>query len=117
MRPDDSTVAIARSGHIAINTTPTPEMALRVAQFARTHCDSVANLNAIEPRFEYDERVDAFLNTKSTAAVRSSPRRHLSLWGQIRRSGALSNVRYATFTNYRAALVIASASTHTIVLC
>jgi len=81
MRPDDSTVAIARSGHIAINTTPTPEMALRVAQFARTHCDSVANLDAIEPRFEHDERVGAFLNTKEHRGGACLPRAAISRFG------------------------------------
>lgn len=61
-----ATASVHDSGRIlaiSVDTTPTPETALRVAQFARTHYDSVTKLDAILLQFEHIDQDGAIRHT------------------------------------------------------
>jgi hypothetical protein len=59
-------VSSAKGGRIqrvTVDTIPGPETAVRIAQFVRTHDDSVTTLDAIEIRFMHIDRIGAYQHT------------------------------------------------------
>ena len=48
---------------VIIDLPSTPEVALRVAQFARAHYDSISTIDAIEVRYEHEQRLGQISST------------------------------------------------------